>query len=327
MKIGVILLNLGGPDSLKAVKPFLYNLFSDRYIISLGPPFMQRPLAWLISTLRASKARKAYAEIGGASPILRITESQAGALEENLKRPGPLNQHSNSFSVYTGMRYWSPLIQDAVRSALDDGVDKVIGLTLYPHYSRATTGSTKRIFDKVVERFNIKSGFIKSWFNHPLYIEALAETIKDGLSGVNIEGTNILFSAHSLPVSLIEEGDPYVKEVEGTISAVIERLKQSISLPPHHLGYQSRSGPVKWLQPSTDEMIVRLAGKGIKRLLVVPVSFVSDHVETLYEIDILYRRLAESQGMELVRAASLNTHPIFISALKDLVLREAETIT
>ncbi len=313
VRTGVILLNLGGPDSLEAVRPFLFNLFSDREIIPLGPPFMQRPLAWLISTLRAPGTRKAYALIGGASPILRITTAQADALEQALKKAG-------DFRVYVGMRYWHPFITDAVRRAREEGARRIVGLSLYPQYSKATTGSTKERFDEAVERYGLESRFIGSWYDHPLYIDALADVVKKGLGGFRAEV--LLFSAHSLPMRFVEEGDPYVREVEGTVRALLERLGEA---PPHRLCYQSRSGPVRWLGPSTDEVIVELGRKGVRRVMIVPVSFVSDHIETLYEIDILYRELAEREGMELRRVEALNTHPLFIAALRDLVLRAGVT--
>ncbi len=316
-KTGVILLNLGGPDSPGAIRPFLYNLFSDRGIIPLGPAFMQKPLAWLISGLRARKTKEAYAQIGGASPILWITRQQADALREALMDEG-------DFSVYVGMRYWHPFIEDSVNQALKDGIRRLIGLSLYPHYSRATTGSTKEKFDRAAGKFGVKSTFIRSWYDHPLYIESLVDTIKEGLKNLERDDVHLLFSAHSLPLSFIEEGDPYVDEIEGTVEAVVRRLRAEGPLPPYHISYQSRSGPVRWLGPSTEEVIVELAGKGVRRILVVPVSFVSDHVETLYEIDVLYRDLAERHGIQLDRAESLNTRPLFISALRDLVLRAAE---
>ncbi len=313
-KTGILLLNLGGPDRPEAVRPFLYNLFSDREIIPLGPAFMQRPLAWLISRLRESKTRAAYAQIGGASPILRITTAQADALGESLGGSGP-------FIVSVGMRYWHPFIEDSVRRLAEEGVRRVVGVSLYPHYSRATTGSTRRKFDDAVRRFGLESTFVSSWYDHPRYIEALAETISRGMEGFGTEGLHLLFSAHSLPVSLIEGGDPYVDEITGTVDAVIARLAASgMKVPPWHISYQSRSGPVRWLEPSTDEVIACLSEEGVRRLLVVPVSFVSDHIETLYEIDILYRGLAERRGVDLRRVESLNTAPLFISALKELVL-------
>lgn len=307
-KTGVILLNLGGPDTPEAIRPFLYNLFSDRDIIRLGPAFMQKPLAWLISTLRAGKARKAYSLIGGASPILGITEAQARALGEALRPHG-------DYGVYIAMRYWHPFTEDAVAKAEQDNVKRIIALSMYPQYSRATTGSSESRLWEVVKDYGMEYEAVSYWYDHPLYIEALADVVGKELG----EGTRVLFSAHGLPVSFVEAGDPYVEHVMGTINALAERLDMNWSL-----AYQSRSGPVRWLEPSTDEALKALAREGAKDVLIVPISFVSDHIETLYEIDILYKELGESLGLNVRRSESLNTHPKFIEALSDLVLNKAK---
>ncbi len=315
-KKAVILLNLGGPDSLAAVRPFLYNLFSDREMIRLGPSFMQKPLAFLISIIRAPKTRKAYSLIGGRSPILQITRQQAEKLNNALQPHG-------EFKVYVGMKYWYPFIRDAIREAMEDGAEMIIGLSLYPQYSRATTGSTKRDFDYEIAKHRIPVvRFIKSWYNHPLYIQAMKKLILEKIRGFDTKDFYLLFSAHSLPASSIEEGDPYEKEIHGTVEAIVDALRDSVQeMPAYSISYQSRTGPVRWLGPSTDEEIIRLARTGIKRVIVVPVSFVSDHIETLYEIDILYKELAERYGIILERVGSLNTHPTFISALKEIIIK------
>jgi ferrochelatase len=326
--IGVILLNLGGPDSLKAVKPFLNNLFSDRQIIRLGPAFLQKPIAYLISRIRSRKTEKMYSLIGGKSPILEITIAQAKALEELLNEqtasPSDRVRPSSSFKVYVAMRYWHPLIEDVVPVIFKDGIRKIIALSLYPHYSVTTSGSSFSKLKQVATDFPIEIFFISSWFNHPLYIEALVDLIKKGLESFNIKSEirnpksefdiHILFSAHSLPQKFIDDGDPYVNQIMGTIQEITKIVPVK-----WHLSYQSKSGPVKWLEPSTDEKIKNLAAKGIKNVLVVPISFVSDHIETLYEIDILYKDLSEKLGITLKRIDSLNTHPVFIGSLKDVV--------
>jgi len=312
--IGVVLLNLGGPDSLKAVRPFLYNLFSDRSIIKLGPPFLQKPLAWLISALRSWKTGKMYRLIGGRSPILDITVAQARALEERLNSSRFV---SRPFKVYVGMRYWRPFIDETIEQAYRDGVRSLVAISLYPHYSAATSGSAVSRFNDVVRRYPIKSLCISSWFDHPLYIDALVDVIKKGLGSFQPpDDIHVLFSAHSLPAGIVEAGDPYVSHINATIGGVLKRMALQ-----WHLSFQSRSGPVRWLEPSTDALIRELAGRGIKNLLIVPISFVSDHVETLYEIDILYKRLADRLGVKLIRTESLNTHPLFIEALEDMVIR------
>jgi ferrochelatase len=327
--IGVIFLNLGGPDSLQAVRPFLFNLFSDREIIRLGPPFLQKPLAWLISYFRSKKTKRLYSLIGGKSPILDITMAQAKALEEVLNSslvtrqgsppptPPPRGRRVREgvkFKVYIGMRYWHPFIDEVVSEIYRNGVKKLVALSMYPQYSNATTGSSISRVKKVLSQYPMESLFITSWYDHPLYIEALIDVIKKGLEGWG--GVHVLFSAHNLPENLIKEGDPYIEQIKGTIAEITKRLNIQWDL-----SYQSKSGPVKWLKPSTDKMLERLAEKGIKNILIVPISFVSDHIETLYEIDILYKGVASMLGLVLKRVDSLNTHPLLIEALKDIVMK------
>jgi len=322
--IGVLLLNLGGPDSLQAVKPFLYNLFSDRQIIKLGPEFLQKPIAWLISTTRHKKTEGFYSLIGGKSPILDITNAQAKALE------AALNQLS-VFKVFVGMRYWHPLIEEVIPEIHNAGIRKLIVLSLYPQYSLATTGSSLSKFKEVASKYKMEAFCIESWFNHPLYIEALVDVIRKGMDifpesmehrAKDMEpDIHILFSAHSLPQKFIDEGDPYVQQIKGTIEEIARRIEIK-----WHLSYQSKSGPVKWLEPSTDEKLKELAAKGVRNILVVPISFVSDHIETLYEIDILYRQLAEELGLCLRRTESLNTHPVFIEAMRDIIMKNVKEL-
>jgi ferrochelatase len=333
--IGVILLNLGGPDSIQAVKPFLYNLFSDRQIIRLGPSFMQQPLAWLISATRSKKTEQYYKLIGGKSPILEITTAQAKALEELLNGRGDKNREfsgSMSFRVYTGMRYWRPFIEDAVLQMQKDGIKKVIALSLYPQYSIATSGSSFSKFNEVASHFQMETACVESWYNNPYYIDALVDVIRKGLDSFlpsslvgnsafslrpsAFNDVHVLFSAHSLPRKIIAQGDPYVDQTMGTIQEITKRLDIK-----WRLSYQSKSGPVKWLAPSTEDKIQELAKEGVRNILMVPISFVSDHIETLYEIDILYKNLAGALGVQMKRTESLNTHPIFIEALKDIVLK------
>ena len=348
--IGVLLLNLGGPDSLQAVRPFLYNLFSDRSIIKLGPSFLQKPIAWLISGIRAQSTKKIYNLIGGKSPILDITTEQAKALEEALN-PSLLLQSPHppftkggqgGIKVYVGMRYWHPFIDEVVPKIYNDGIRKLIVLSLYPHYSRATTGSALSQFKEVVSRYPVEIFCISSWFDHPLYIDALVDVIKKGIESFNqnfssnppiplekggkggFEGrrnVHVLFSAHSLPESFIAEGDPYVYQIQETIKKIVKIMNIE-----WHLSYQSKSGPVKWLEPSTEEMLEKFAEWGYRNMLVVPISFVSDHIETLYEIDILYNDMAQKKGITLKRVESLNTHPLFIEALKAIVIESVKEI-
>lgn len=345
---GIVLLNLGGPDSLQAVRPFLYNLFSDRDIIRLGPAILQKPIARLISGLRSNKTKGMYALIGGKSPILDITSAQANALEEMLNQntehiiqntPPASTLVMGDFKVYIGMRYWRPFIKDTFQRIVDDGIKHLIVLSLYPHYSKATTGSAVAEFKRIISNASaahpslltgesngrgiVNIQYIEHWYDFPAYIDSLAGLIAEGVSDFEGNNFDILYSAHSLPDSFIREGDPYLDHIKTTIEKVHERLSGSpykIAVPEWHLSFQSKTGPVRWLEPSTEETIINLAKKGCTNLFVVPVSFVSDHIETLYEIDILYKALAEKHGINLVRCKSLNTNEKFIHALKELIM-------
>lgn len=309
--IGVILLNMGGPEKLDDVRPFLYNLFSDREIIRLGPRFLQKPIAWLIAGKRAPKSRATYEKIGGRSPLAEITAQQGKALQIVL-------EDSGDFRVLNAMRYWRPTAIDVLRQFSEQSITDIIALTLYPHFSKATTGSSLRDLKRANKMFGNKFTIteISAWPDHPLYIECMSDNIVTGLKTFNDEPVQVVYSAHSLPVSFVEEGDPYVDHLKKTITAIEE--KTGIQ---GKLCYQSRSGPVEWLTPSTPEMLEQLAKEGCKNILMVPISFVSDHVETLYEINMEYRKQAQKLGMKLEPSESLNINPKFIACLKDLVLQ------
>lgn len=311
---GVILLNMGGPDTLNDVRPFLFNLFSDREIIKLGPSFLQKYIAWYIARKRAPKSQAIYNKIGGGSPLKKITRAQARALEVALRQVG-------DYHVTIAMRYWPPSGADALTELVEKGVEEITALTLYPHYSKATTGSSISHLNSclVDASINIPVKYIDSWPVQPSYIKAVSRNILNGIDTFGSSPVQVVYSAHSLPTSFIEAGDPYVEHIQQSI-AEIEKLTGRKG----KLCYQSRSGPVEWLSPSTPDMIKMLAENGCKNIVMVPISFVSDHVETLYEIDIQYREEAKSFGMELISSASLNTDPLFISALKDLVLEKPE---
>jgi ferrochelatase len=315
-KTAVLLLQMGGPDSIAAVEPFLFNLFSDRDIIRIGPAFLQPLIARFIARRRAPKSAAFYAEIGGKSPIRELTELQARALESLL---GP------EFRCFVAMRYWKPSTIEALAAIKREGISRIIALSLYPHYSRATTGSSindlKRVLALSGVEFSVS--YIDRFYNHPLYIEALVARIEEGLAGfADRDMTHLLFSVHSLPQSFIDRGDPYLDHILETVRLVMERFGDM----DYHLSFQSRAGPVKWLEPSTEEMLEKLAAAGCENLLVVPLSFVSDHIETLYEIDIQYAKEAQSLGIgNFRRAPSLNNSPIFIKCLAELILKELES--
>lgn len=312
VKNGVILLNMGGPDTLDDVQPFLYNLFSDREIIRLGPFFLQKFLAQIISRRRAPKSRAIYKQIGGRSPLKSHTLRQAKALEDELAPDG-------DWLVTIAMRYWPPYADSALQQMLQQGIRRITALTLYPHYSKATTGSSLRDLQRHLEKLDpsVKLTVISSYPTQPSYVKALVENISEGLRNFNGDKVEIVYSAHSLPVRFIDEGDPYVDHIKETIGAI--ELLTGLN---GRLCYQSRSGPVEWLSPSTPEMLETLADEGCENILMVPISFVSDHVETLYEISMLYRKQAEDLGMRLVPCKSLNCHPLFIQGLKELVLQQ-----
>jgi ferrochelatase len=309
-RTGIVLLNMGGPEKQEDVRPFLYNIFSDRQIIRLGPRLLQKPLAWLIARRRAPKSAATYARIGGGSPIASITRQQQHALQQALSNDG-------DFLVTTAMRYWRPFTETAIEELLAARVERIVALSLYPHYSRATTGSSLNELKSRLARaaYSGRLVEISSWPDQPDYIACLAERITSGLDLFAGEPVQIVYSAHSLPVSFIEEGDPYVEHLQRTIAALETQTGR-----PGRLCYQSRSGPVEWLSPATPEMIRTLADEGCRAILMVPLSFVSDHVETLYEINIAYRALAGEYGIRLESTPGLNMMPRFIAALRKLVL-------
>jgi protoporphyrin/coproporphyrin ferrochelatase len=316
-RIGVLLLNLGGPDCLEDVRPFLYNLFSDPEIIRLPVPWLQSPLAWLISTLRSGKSMENYKKIGGGSPLRRITEEQARDLRALLERRGV------EANVYIGMRYWHPFTEEAVAQIKRDKPDKLVILPLYPQFSISTSGSSFRVLERMwnadPDLGAIPYTVIPSWYEHPGYLDAMAGLIATKIDSVpNPDKAHVFFSAHGVPVSYVEEaGDPYQREIEECTKLIMQRLGRSND---YTLAYQSRVGPVEWLQPYTDVAIQELAAKGIEELVVVPVSFVSEHIETLEEIDQEYREIAEEAGIHVfARVPALDTDPTFINALGDLV--------
>ena len=309
-RTAVLLLQMGGPDSLDAVEPFLYNLFSDRDIIKIGPAFLQPFIARMIVRRRAPKSAANYRDIGGKSPLRELTEAQAAALEKEL---------GEDYRCVVAMRYWHPFVREALAALKVEGISRVVALSLYPHYSRATSGSSFNDLDRALAdsqaSFNVVR--IRHFFDHPLYIQALAEKIEQGLSGFPERSTvQLFFSAHSLPQSFIDEGDPYLDQIQATVRLVMERFEGVA----HHLAFQSRAGPVKWLEPSTGDKLKELAGQGHRQVLMVPLSFVSDHIETLHEIDIEYREEAHRLGIsDFRRMESLNSSPTFINCLAELV--------
>lgn len=316
-KIGVLLLNLGGPEKLADVRPFLYNLFSDPDIIRLPLRFLQKPLAWLIASRRHKKSSGYYAQIGGGSPLRRITTEQAAALEAEL------HNRDLAARVYVAMRYWHPFTEEALAEIERDGVTQLVILPLYPQFSISTTGSSLNRFNELTGGLGnngLQTSAICTWQNDADYINAVAAAVAEELEklpAADAARTHILFSAHSVPVSYIAAGDPYLAYTEESVRLVMERLDNR---HPHSLAFQSKVGPVKWLEPSTDSAIRQLASEGVEQLLLVPISFVSEHIETLYELDILYRDVAKEVGIaHYARVPALNCRADFIAALANLV--------
>ncbi len=317
-RIGVLLLNLGGPDQLEDVGPFLFNLFADPEIIRLPFTWLQKPLAWFISTRRTTTSQANYKQIGGGSPLRRITEEQAQALKHRL------NELGNEAYTYVGMRYWHPFTEEAIARIKRDQIDKLVILPLYPQFSISTSGSSFRLLERIWREdpklAQIEYTVIPSWYKQPNYLRAMADLIAGELQKFSDpDKAHIFFSAHGVPRSYVEEaGDPYQQEIEECTSLIMQTLGRP---NPHTLAYQSRVGPVEWLQPYTEDALNELGAKGVKDLVVVPISFVSEHIETLQEIDIEYREVAEKAGIHnFRRVPALNTHPLFIQSLADLVI-------
>ncbi len=316
-KIAVVLFQLGGPDTTAAVGPFLYNLFCDPDIIDFPMAWLaRRALARFISTRRSKVVAEHYAEIGGGSPIRFLSERQGAALEEAL---APWVQAK----TIVAMRYWHPLTSEAIAALKRESFDDLVLLPLYPHYSFATTGSSLKEWDRQTrDGLACKGRLVESFYNHPLYVESLRARIDEKLSELQEpDDMFLVFSAHGLPVKLVKSGDPYPKQIEETMRLVLARGNWP---NPHVLCFQSRVGPQKWLEPSLKQTIERLADEGVKRMLVIPLSFVTDHIETLHEINIEAREEAKNLGVEeFSMMGALNDSPIFIRALADLVLKAA----
>jgi ferrochelatase len=318
---------MGGPERLEDIQPFLVNIFSDRNIIELPLGRLVQPFfARALSRARLASVRRNYESIGGGSPQRRLTAEQAAALERSLNATG---SGDGPFHVTVAMRYTPPFAADALTDLAAHDIRRVVTLPLYPHWSQATTGSSRAEFDGALARFGRQFDVthITSYPGNSLYLDAFADTIRqayDAMPPASRERAVILFSAHGLPQRFVDRGDPYVWQIEITRRALLDRLR----LPNRHLlGYQSRTGPVKWIGPGTEQVIEQLGAEGVKDLLVVPLSFVSEHIETLYEIDLLFAETARRAGIvEYHRPRALNTHPLFIEALSRLVVRHLDTI-
>lgn len=312
-KIAVVLFNLGGPDSIEAIEPFLFNLFCDPDIFKI--PIGQKAFAKFISSRRAPKVAEEYKLIGGKSPIGEWTEVQRKMLEAELRK------EFDTIDVFTAMRYWNPLTEVTAGKVFEGNYDKVILLPLYPHHSITTTGSSFNEWKRVWKGDWNKMLHVCQYYDNKNYVKALNERIDEGLLDFpeNVrEEVQLVFSAHGTPVSLVKKGDSYSEHIKITAACVMAARNHSHE---HHLCYQSKVGPVKWLEPSTDQMIEKLAEEGKENLLIIPISFVSDHVETLFELDIEYRHVADKVNIKNYKVMKgLNDSPTFIQALKELTI-------
>lgn len=327
-RVGIVLFQLGGPDSLDTVEPFLRNLFLDPDIIPLGPlNFVRGPLARYIAKKRSPAVTERYAMIGRRSPISILTERQRARLVQALQ------PYIDPVAV-VAMRYWKPLTEDAVAALKKAGpLDELVLLPLYPHYSYATTLSSlkewRRVYGEPVD--SLPERTIEDFYDHPLYIEALVTNIGKCLRQFPDASTiHLIFSAHGLPMSLVEKGDPYPKHVAETVRLVCEQGMARFREWPrtHVLCFQSKVGPAKWLEPSFVGTLEKLGHEGVKEALVVPISFVTEHIETLHEINIDGRADARKAGIQQYRMMpAVGDSPAFIAALQDLVLRAVEILS
>jgi ferrochelatase len=319
-KVGVLLFNLGGPDSLANVKPFLYNLFNDGDMVQLGiPPLLQRLFAWRISNKREHEAQENYERIGGRSPLEPLSREQGEHLGDWLAQQG------KRVNIYMAMRCWHPMTAEAVKAMKADGIERLILLPLYPHYSLATTGSSWRELKRhwpTLEQ-DVELATVCAYYDDPTYLAALADTVATTLQRFAPDvrdQVHVVFSAHGLPQNYVKKNkDPYPQHCMATATALMQTYFPQLSW---QMAYQSKVGPLQWLTPYTEDLLPELGKTGTRYLMLVPLSFVSEHIETLYEMDMLYQPLALEHGVvQCERVPALNSHPTFIQALGQLVLR------
>jgi len=314
MTTAVVLYNLGGPDGPDDVRPFLFNLFNDPMIIGAPAP-IRWLLAQMISRRRAPIAQEIYAHIGGGSPLLANTRAQADAVEAALNAGG-----DETYKCFVAMRYWHPMADAVMGEVMAMKPERIVLLPLYPQFSTTTVGSMMRVWERAARKrkLDIPVTALCCYPTDPGFIDAVTGLLSGALEGVSRDTGNlrVLFSAHGLPKQIVEGGDPYQSQVEQTAAAVMKNLGQDLEWL---CCYQSRVGPLEWIGPSTDDEIERAGADG-KSVVIVPIAFVSEHSETLVELDIEYRALADKAGVaEYIRVATVGTVPAFIDGLADLV--------
>ena len=317
MKKAVILFNLGGPDKIENVEPFLFNLFNDPAILNL-PTILRYPLAKLISNRRAPVAKKIYEELGGSSPILKLTKEQSEALEIKLNQ----TETDNEYKCFIVMRCWNPRANDVIKDVQLFDPEEVILMPLYPQYSAATSGSSIKEWRDICKKNNykVKTSTICCYPTDQNFINAHIKEIKKKIK--DLKNFKLIFSAHGLPEKNIKKGDPYQWQVEQSVQKIVENL--NIENLDWILSYQSRVGPLKWIGPSTEDIIVENSKLG-KHIVLVPIAFVSEHSETLVELDIEYKEIANANGCKnYTRVPALGINEDFIKAMSELIIKKNE---
>jgi protoporphyrin/coproporphyrin ferrochelatase len=317
MRKAVILFNLGGPDKLANVEPFLFNLFNDPAILNL-PSFFRYPLAKLIANRRAPIAKKIYSELGGSSPILELTERQALALEFKLNNDDNLSD----YKCFIVMRCWHPRAENVVKKVINYKPDEIILMPLYPQFSAATSGSSIKEWQDICVKnsYKVKTSTICCYPTDENFIKAHSNEILKKIEG--LENLKLIFSAHGLPEKNIKRGDPYQWQVEQSVDKIVKSL--NIKNLNWILSYQSRVGPLKWIGPSTEDIIVENSKLG-KHIVLVPIAFVSEHSETLVELDIEYKELAVKNGCKnYSRVPALGTNEYYIKAMSNLIINKQD---
>ncbi len=317
MKKAIILFNLGGPDKLENVEPFLFNLFNDPAILDL-PTFLRYPLAKLISNRRAPVAKKIYAELGGSSPILKLTREQSDALEIKLNQ----TQEKDEYKCFIIMRCWNPRAKDVIKDVQLYGPDEVVLMPLYPQYSAATSGSSIKEWKDVCRKnnYHVKTSTICCYPTDQNFINAHTKEIIKKIK--DLKNFKLIFSAHGLPEKNIKKGDPYQWQVEQSVKKIVESLNDENL--DWILSYQSRVGPLKWIGPSTETTIIENSKIG-KHIVLVPIAFVSEHSETLVELDIEYKEIADANGCKnYTRVPALGINEDFIKAMSELIIKKNE---
>ncbi len=295
-KIAVLLLAFGGPNAPSDIEPFIFNIIGKN-----------------IPANRMQHIKNRYMAIGGKSPLYDITLKQANLLENIL---------GNNYKVFVGMRYWHPYISDTLKQIKDQGIKQIIALPMTPYNCEISTGKYKIEFKKALKNYGdnfLCSKFITEWNTSPLFIEAIIDTIKNVINNQNISEFQIIFSVHSVPESIIENGDPYLNQINQTINEILKKIGQI----NWHLGFQSKGGGQgKWLGPDVAEILEKISHLPDKQrnIILAPIGFISDHVETLYDIDIEYKKIAEEKGIKFKRANALNDNPKFIKALAEIII-------